>query len=76
MSMGWSGSAATPLLASLPGLFIRCSCGHGKSLGGTEVAELAGKGIQTTEQLKRRLRCSACEGKDGLDVVPLLRAVG
>jgi hypothetical protein len=73
MSVGWTGFAPSPRLETLPGVTIRCSCGHKKTLKREELMRLVAVGLKTAQQLEPRLRCSVCEAKEGLDVVPLLR---
>ena len=73
MSMGWSGAAPSPHFHTIPALLVRCGCGHGKTLSRNDLAGLVEKGIVTTHQLRPRLKCSVCEAKDGLELVPVLR---
>lgn len=76
MSLGWSDAASAPELKRLPGLMVRCRCGHGKAFDDEALAVLAAQGISTTSHLKRKLRCSACSERDSLDLIPILRRAG
>jgi hypothetical protein len=73
MGMSWSGAAPAPSLYKITALMVRCSCGHRSTLPRQRLVELAGRGILTTHQLRPRLKCSACNQRDELDLVPVLR---
>lgn len=72
MSLGWSEDAVPG--GSVEGLRIICDeCGHTKRLVQNDLATLLAKGVNSSRQLRPRLVCTGCKGRQHLNVLPILR---
>jgi uncharacterized protein YbaR (Trm112 family) len=73
--MGWSNRRVpAPPLGELDALEVMCSpCGRGKSIEGTELANLRERGIERVDDLRGKLLCKSCGERHQLTLMPVFR---
>lgn len=75
MSMAWADRRVpVPPLEQLEAIEVACDpCGRGKRIGEEALMGLCEKGFTVVDELRGRLRCTACGERLRLSLIPVFR---